>query len=316
MTSGILWHDLKEPTAEELVRAWGPSLDAGDIKRMTAREVIDGTTRPRFQSRGTYFFGTFVLPVALPEEDRIVYQEVDLVVDSRALITVRKTTENGFGSSPTDPSLGLAEFGLDEADLTTTPGMVVWRLVDRVSDGYLALVTALNDEILEAEDALDQDRVDRRRLEDVRRRLASLRRDLLQIRRTLVPTAEAVRRIKEDRLDAQGGALFPTHVEARFCEVHDKLLRALEGLDIAREQLAGVRDYHHAKVETDQNEVMKRLTVIASILLLPMLIVGVYGQNFDGMPELHWGYGYTFSWGLIAVTTLVQLAYFKRKGWL
>jgi len=60
---------------------------------------------------------------------------------------------------------------------------------------------------------------------------------------------------------------------------------------------------------------MKVLTVIASIVLLPTFIVGVYGQNFDHMPELHWRFGYAYSWGLIAVLTLVQLWFFRRKRW-
>ena len=66
----------------------------------------------------------------------------------------------------------------------------------------------------------------------------------------------------------------------------------------------------------DQNDVMKKLTAIASILLLPTLIVGLYGQNFVNIPELHWSFGYYYSLGLIGVTTIAQLIYFARKGWL
>ena len=62
-----------------------------------------------------------------------------------------------------------------------------------------------------------------------------------------------------------------------------------------------MRDYHQSKIANDQNEVMKRLTVIASLLLLPTFIVGVYGQNFVDIPELRWHFGYAFSWGLIIV---------------
>jgi magnesium transporter len=61
---------------------------------------------------------------------------------------------------------------------------------------------------------------------------------------------------------------------------------------------------------------MKRLTVVASILLLPTFIVGLYGQNFTRIPELHWAQGYGFSWALIVVTTILQLVYFRRKGWI
>ena len=85
--------------------------------------------------------------------------------------------------------------------------------------------------------------------------------------------------------------------------------------DNCRDLLASVRDYAQAKVANDQNEVMKRLTVIASLLLLPTFIVGLYGQNFADIPELRWRLGYAFSWGVIVVTTLLQLWWFRRKRW-
>jgi len=94
------------------------------------------------------------------------------------------------------------------------------------------------------------------------------------------------------------------------------MLRATEGLDLARDLVAGVRDYHQSKVANDQNEVMKRLTVVASILLLPTFIVGLYGQNLRGVPEFHWRFGYAWSWAVIIVTTIGQIVYYRRKGWI
>jgi magnesium transporter len=93
-------------------------------------------------------------------------------------------------------------------------------------------------------------------------------------------------------------------------------MRALDGLDLARDLLASVRDYHQAKIANDQNDVMKRLTVVASLLLPPTFIVGVYGQNFDHIPELHWHLGYAYSWAIIVGSTLAQLWYFRRKRWI
>ena len=69
-------------------------------------------------------------------------------------------------------------------------------------------------------------------------------------------------------------------------------------------------------VAQDQNEIVKRLTAVASVLLVPTFIVGLYGQNFRDMPEYHWRFGYAWSWGLIIVSTVAQLIYFRRKGWL
>jgi magnesium transporter len=110
--------------------------------------------------------------------------------------------------------------------------------------------------------------------------------------------------------------LFPRDVELHFADAYDKLLRATDGLDLSRDLLAGVRDYLQAEIAVNQNEIMKRFTVVASVLLVPTFIVGLYGQNFIHMPELRWAHGYAFSWGLIIVTTVLQLWYYRRKGWI
>jgi magnesium transporter len=125
-----------------------------------------------------------------------------------------------------------------------------------------------------------------------------------------------VHRVVDNRIDLEGEELFDRNVELAFADAYDKLLRATEALELARDLIAGVRDYHQAQIANDQNEVMKRLTAIASILLVPTLIVGIYGQNFRRIPELHWGFGYAWSWALIVVTSALQVWYFRRKGWI
>ena len=128
---------------------------------------------------------------------------------------------------------------------------------------------------------------------------------------------DAVRRVVDDVVEVeQGEEVFPHDVEVAFNGAYDKLLRAFDGLELSRDLLASVRDYHQAKIANDQNEVMKRLTVIASLLLLPTFIVGLYGQNFVNIPELRWHYGYAYVWGVIVVTTFAQLWWFKRSHWI
>ena len=101
-----------------------------------------------------------------------------------------------------------------------------------------------------------------------------------------------------------------------FADAYDKLLRATEALDISRELIGNAREFHQSKLGQEQNEIVKKLAVIASLLLFPTFLVGVYGQNFDHLPELHWQHGYAFSWGVIVVTTLAQLAFFRWKKWI
>jgi len=140
---------------------------------------------------------------------------------------------------------------------------------------------------------------------------------IVTVGRTLAPMRDAVRRVVDDAVELErGGEVFPHDVEVAFGSAYDKFLRALDGLEITRDLLASVRDFHQSKIANDQNEVMKVLTVIASLLLLPTFIVGVYGQNFVNIPELRWHLGYAFSWGVIVATTFGQLWFFKRKNWI
>jgi magnesium transporter len=108
----------------------------------------------------------------------------------------------------------------------------------------------------------------------------------------LGPTRDAVRRVLDNRVELRGREFFTRDVELSFADAYDKLLRASDGLELSRDLVAGVRDYLQTRIANDQNDVMKRLTVIASLVLVPTFIVGVYGQNFRVIPELHWGFGY------------------------
>jgi magnesium transporter len=192
------------------------------------------------------------------------------------------------------------------------PGMIAYRIVDDIAERYLDLVDAVDGEIDELED-----KVEDQSAALTRSRISELRHDLLRIRRTLAPMRDAVRRVIMNAVEVEEGEdVFPQDVEVAFNAAYDKLMRALDGLELSRDLLSSVRDYSQAKVANDQNEVMKRLTVVASLLLLPTFIVGLYGQNFVDIPELRWHWGYAYVWGLIAVTTLLQLWYFRRKDWI
>ena len=220
-------------------------------------------------------------------------------------MTVRKTPP---GEEPYDISSVQEVCAKAEGSAS---GMILYHLVDDVAERFLDLVDALNDEIDELEDNVESWDDER-----VRRRLSDLRHDVLHIRRTLAPTRDAIRQIVDGRLDVEGEELFPREIELHFADAYDKLLRGSEGLDLSRDLVASVRDYHQSKVANDQNEVMKKLTAIASILLVPTFIVGLYGQNFHRIPELSWAFGYWWSWGWILASTVLQVIYFRRKSWL
>lgn len=297
------WVDLLDPTEDELRRAWPTHLHPQAIETLLQPHTHADEPRPKIESHGDYAFAVLLVPVVVPAEDRVYYREVDMLITHHHMLTVRKTPPDG---TPLD----LAEIQAACA-VGVPPGMVAYHIVDDVAEGYLDMVDDVHEEIDELEDHVDDWDNDK-----IRRRLSDLRHDLLHIRRTLAPTRDAVRRVIDNRVDLDGEELFPHDVELHFGDAFDKLMRASEGLETARDLIGGVRDYHQSKVANDQNEVMKRLTIVASIFLPPTFVVGLYGQNFDVIPELHWAQGYGFSWVLILITTGMQLWYFRRRGWL
>lgn len=304
------WTDLVDPDEDEVQRHAPKDLHERALAQILRSPRTDRGVRPSIEGHGDYVFGVLLAAQALPQEDRVVYQEIDFVLTQDELLTVRKTPPGAepFDTAPVREVCNARE--------RVVPGMIAYHLVDEVAERYLDLIDTLDDEIDELEERLDASppRV-------LQRRLSELRRDMLRIRRTLGPTRDAVRGIVDGRVDLEGRPLFrrevfPRDVELHFADVYDKLLRATEGLEFARDLLGSVRDYHQSRVAADQNDVTKKLAVIASLLLFPTFIVGVYGQNFDRLPELHWTLGYAFSWAVIVASTIAQLIFFRWRRWI
>jgi magnesium transporter len=304
MTATDRWIDLLDPTADALTHHVPESIHARAMEHLLAPSTHDDEPRAKLEGHGDYVFGVLLVAVDVPDEDQVYYQELNLVMTRETLLTVRKTPPGG--RPPYDPS--PARLSCRDED---SIGMVVYHLVDDIAERFLDLVDALTNEIEELEEGIDLWDSGR-----IRRRISDLRHDMLNIRRTLSPLRDAVRQVVDDRIEFEGEEVFTREVELNFAAVYDKLLRATDGIDLARDLVAGARDYHQAKVANDQNDVMKRLTVIASVLLLPTFIVGLYGQNFVDIPELRWHDGYAYTWGLIVTTTIAQLAFFRWKKWL
>ncbi len=297
------WIDLLDPSLEELQAQAPAELDHSALQLLLREPAHGDEPRPTLQGHGTYVFGVFLVAEYVATEERIVYAEIDVVLTHDAVLTVRKTPP---GRSPYDLAAPRGACKAGEP-----PGMVAYRIVDDIAERYLDLIDALDEQI-----DLLEDQVEDQPAERTRERISALRHGLLEIRRNLAPMRDAVRRVVDDVVEVEeGDEVFPREVELAFNNAYDKLLRAVDGLDLARDLLAGVRDYHQAKIANDQNEVMKRLTVVASILLVPTFIVGLYGQNFVHIPELHWSFGYWYAWGLIVGTTVAQLAFFRWKRW-
>lgn len=294
--------DLVEPTREEVLAALPVQVDPDVIEMLAAQPLAGREPRPVIEGHGAYAFGVLMAARPLRETDRISYLEIDFVAMPGLLVTVRKTPTRGaaYDTAGLHPAV---EQGASTGDL-------VHRLVDDVVDTYLEALDAVYAEIEELEDSIDAWPASR-----VRTRISDLRHELLHSRRTVAATRAAVRRILDGRIEVGDHALFPPATERLFAETYETLVRVTEELDIARDLLAGVRDHHQSKVTENQGEVAKKLTVIASLVLVPSLIVGYYGQNFESaFDDAYWSIA--VSTGLIVASTIVQLALYRWRRWI
>src|SRR5688500_1315111 len=130
------------------------------------------------------------------------------------------------------------------------------------------------------------------------------------MRRLVVPLRDVL-----DRLLEQPAVVTPP-LQPYYRDVLDHLLRAMEFADNIRELLGAALEALISQVSIRLNQVMRQLTAWASIILVPTLIAGIYGMNFDHMPELHWALGYPFALGLMAVAATALFVMFKKREWL
>jgi magnesium transporter len=293
------WIDLVDPTRAEIEAVLPTGTDPDVLEELVA-PAREHEPRPLLEDHGPYVFGVFVPIVDVGGEP--VSVEVCIVATADRLVTVRKSSASGVTFD-----VGT----LAAADDSGRPiGELVHRLIDDIADTYLDLLDAIYAEIDELED-----RIEELKPAVVRTHLAELRHDLLRRRRTISATRTSVRRVVDGRIEAGEPELFPHEIERLFADTYDTLVRVTEDVDVARDLLAGVRDHLQSKIAENQNEVGKKLTVIASLVLVPSFVVGFFGQNFEGEFERsYWTLG--FSTGVIVASTMLQLALFRWRRWI
>jgi len=186
------------------------------------------------------------------------------------------------------------------------PDFAAYRIVDETVDEYYAVLDAIEGDIETVEDeVISTPGV------DTLQTINSIRRELLGIRRLLWPTREATATLARGDPDQ-----IQVETEKYFRDVYDHVVELVELVETYRDLASGTRDIYLNSLSMSTNDVMKTLTVIATIVLPLTFVVGVYGMNFAVIPELGWEYGYGAVWlGMIAMAG-IMIAHFRRRGWL
>ena len=182
-------------------------------------------------------------------------------------------------------------------------------MLDELVDGYLDRTDDIEARVEAIEESIIADEVEV--AHDVQTRLLRIRRELLQFRKVVLPLRDVLVRLQRGEVEA-----IDAIAREQLQDVLDHARRAVDQLDQERELVGNAVDALQSLVANRMSKVMKRMTSWGALLLGSTLIAGIYGMNFDHMPELRWRYGYLWALGLMATCTAVGYSYFKRKDWL
>lgn len=231
--------------------------------------------------------------------------EIDMYLGPAWLITIRRHDPDGREWDP-QPLLELCERH-DAA--TTTSGQLFATLMDSLIDGYFDTTDVLEDKLEVIEDSIFSEEM--RTEQSLQHDLFAIRRELLELRRAVVPLREVLSAILRREVQWIDGDALVTCRDA-----FDKLLRAVDLVDEQRELVGNAVDAHLAVISNQMNFVMKKLTAWGSIVFGATLIAGIYGMNFQHMPELGWKLGYPMAIGMMVVLSFGLYRVFRKRDWL
>ncbi len=232
-------------------------------------------------------------------------QELDFFFGPTWLVTVRESSASAAAWSIEG---ARARFERTRPDPPTS-AFLLYTLLDEVVDGYFVATESSEDELEELEERIFSEELPDE--QEIQQELFDVRRRLLVFRRAVVPLREVLAAMLRGEVPWIDDVT-STHLQ----DVYDHVLRAVDLLDMQRELMGNAVDAHLAIISNRMNSVMKKMTSWGAILLGSTLVAGIYGMNFEHMPELGWRMGYAWALGLMALITVAGFLYFRRKDWL
>ena len=287
----LLWVDLLDPTPEDFKCL----ADEFELHPLAMEDATKHGQRPKLERYPTHAF-----VVAYSREQA----EVDLFVGEHWLVSVRGRNEAG---ETWDVEGVRRRFERTKPDHATV-GFLLYNILDELVDGYFAATDEIEDRLEHLEDDIFLAAPSEH---EIQRELFDVRRDLLVFRRRIAPLREVVAALLRHEV-----AWIDDAALVQMQDVYDHVLRAMDQIDAQRELMGNAADAHLAIMSNRMNEVMKKMTSWGAILLGATLVAGIYGMNFEHMPELGWWFGYPFALGVMVLITIVGYSYFKRRDWL
>jgi|SRR5690554_61880 len=295
--NGTLWINIdglhEEETIEKICSSFA-------IHKLSIEDILSIGQRPKLDEHANYIHTVLKMFMIDPKDDNIEDEQLSFILKDDILITFQEKTGDVFDSVRKRIKEGKGLIRKRGASY------LLYALMDSVVDHYFLILESIGDKLEEIENQLLEN-PDTLTLN----KLHSVRRETLYLRRSVYPLREVIGRF--EKLE-EPYVLNDSRVFIR--DLYDHTIQVIETIEVFRDMASGLLDLYMNSVSNKMNEIMKVLTIMASIFIPLTFMAGVYGMNFENMPELKWKYAYFFVVGIMVLLAILMLVYFKRKKWM
>ncbi|MFH0832430.1 MAG: magnesium/cobalt transporter CorA [Candidatus Aenigmatarchaeota archaeon] len=292
-TKGKVWIDILNPNKEDMEFL----KKHFNFHKLALEDCVHSIQRPKLDDYGSFYF--IVTHSVEFEKEKLRSVELDFFLGKNFLVTAH---------SEKMKCIDEAKERLEKASfiLGKSPDFLLYTIMDILVDDLFPLVDRLDDEI----DSIEK-RIMKNPSNELINRMFHLKRNSLLLRKIIAPQRDVIAMFAK-----RDSSLIPSEHTIYFMDIYDHLYRICETIDTFRDMISSMMESYLTVISNRMNEIMKTLTIISTIVLPLTLIVGIYGMNFQFMPEMEWEYGYPAVLFLMLAITAVMLVYFRWRKWI
>ncbi len=271
-----------------------------ELHKLIQEDIVTTNQRPKIDEYDDYLFIVFKM-LHYDETEHLTNEHVSMVLGKDYVLTFQEAEGDVFEDLRERLEHGKGRIRGAKADY------LMFAILDAVVDNYFTVIEFLSNKVELLEDKL----FDEKNNDDITEEIQDLKKEILKIRKAVLPLREVI-----NRLEKIETPLIEDRTGKYISDLYDHIIQVNESVEIYRDMIWGLMDMYMTTISNKMNEVMKVLTIMASIFIPLTFMAGIYGMNFEYIPELQLKYGYFYLWGAMVLVFFGLLWYFKRKKWL
>ncbi len=273
--------------------------DGFGLHPLILEDIVNTGQRPKVEDFEDYLFLTAKMLTYDREEGLVKAEQFSLVLSSHYVISFQEKVGDVF--EPVRQRLRKGKGRIRKRG----PDYLLYALIDAIVDNYFVVLERIAEEVESLEEGIMTDPTT-----DLLNKIHHLKRELIFLRKSVWPLREAISVLERAESD-----LVQEKTSVYLRNVYDHTIQVVDTVETFRDMVSGMLDVYLSSLSNRMNEVMKVLTIIATIFIPMTFLAGIYGMNFKYMPELEWRWAYPFLWSIILLVGLIMVFYFRRKKW-